>query len=114
MASLTIAGITVPVARGGFTKKAPERTGSSTRAYAGSLRSTWRVAKRNWQATTPPMSETDCAAVEAAVALGVQVTCAGTVLGGSVTCEVEVGDGPYVPLTNATFRRVLVLTLREV
>ena len=114
MSVLVIAGITVPLARSGITKKAPERVGNSSRAFAGNLRSTWRVEKRVWGVTTQWLTDSDAAAIEAAVALGAQVTCSGTLLPASLTCEVEVSDGQYLPLHGGSYRRTLNLTLREV
>ncbi len=114
MAFLVVAGITVHVMTSGASRKAVERIGSSTRAFAGNLRTTVRVEKRAWQFTTKWLSNTDAAAIETAVALGAHVACSGDALGGSITCEVTVGDGPYLPKSGGTFRRQVVLTLREV
>lgn len=115
MAFLVIAGTTIPCMEGSATERIV-RIGSSFRAYAGNLRSTVRAEKREWQVTTHFLSNTASAALKAAVALAAQVTCSGDLLGGSVTCEVEVGDGSYPTLANdATgVMRTHVLTLREV
>ena len=114
MAFLVVGGVTVHVATSGATKKAIERIGSSTRAFAGNLRTTVRAEKRAWQFTTHWLTNTDAAALETAVALGAHVVCSGDALGGSITCEGTLGDGPYLPKAGATFRRQVVLTLREV
>jgi hypothetical protein len=113
MAFLTIAGVTVPVSISGAAEKQKETVGSDSRAYAGNLRSTVRAEKRNWQFTTKTLSTVDDAALVAAVAGGVFVTCAGDALGVSVTCRVTVTDGPYVKVAGG-FRRTRVLQLREV
>jgi hypothetical protein len=112
-AFLVVAGITVHIARGQAVESI-ERIGSSSRAYAGNLRSAVRAEK----ATSTPMIAADATTLRAAVALAAQVACSGNMLGGTVTCEVEVSDAPFVG-TGATadgfnFRRVLALTLREV
>lgn len=115
MAFLVVSGITVPALEGSATERIV-RIGSSFRAFAGNLRSTVRAEKREWQITTYPMSNTASATLKAAVDLAEQVTCSGDMLGGSVTCEVEVGDSAYPTLANdATgVMRTHVLTLREV
>lgn len=116
MAFLSVAGVTVHVARNQATETV-ERIGSSSRAYAGNLRSTVRAEKRTWKVTTTPMTAAACATLRAAIALAVQVTCTGDMLPASVTCEVEITDAPYVagnPVDGLHFRRALVLTLREV
>ena len=114
MAIITIAGITVPVARGGFVKRAPERIGTASRAYAGNLRSTYRSEKANYQITSTPLAEATCVSVEAAVTLGAQVTVGGTVLGSSITAVVEVQDNAYVPTHGGAWLRVLTLLIRQV
>jgi hypothetical protein len=116
MAFLIIAGITVPVLEGQAVQHV-ERGGSSTRAFAGNLRSQWRYEKRAWQVTTGLLTNTEDAALRTAVALAAQVTCSGDALGGSVTCEVEVADDGYTntTTTDATgVMRSLALLLREV
>lgn len=113
---LSVAGITVHTARTQAVETI-DRIGSSSRAYAGNLRSTVRAEKRTWKITTTPMLTADSTTLRAAVALAAQVTCSGNMLGGSVTCEVEVVDGQYIasnPSDGLFFRRALVLTLREV
>jgi hypothetical protein len=116
-AFLAIAGITVHVARGQASESI-ERIGSSSRAYAGNLRSRVRAEKRTWKVTTTPMLSADATTLRAAVALAAQVSCSGNALGGTVTCEVEVSDSPYVATGTTAdtfnFRRPLALTLREV
>jgi hypothetical protein len=116
-AFLVVAGITVHIARGQAVESI-ERIGSSSRAYAGNLRSAVRAEKRSWRVTTTPMIGADATTLRAAVALAAQVTCSGNALGGTVTCEVEVNDVPYVATATTAdgfnFRRVLALTLREV
>lgn len=113
MAYLVVAGITVPVATGGATKKALEEGGTDSRAYSGGLRSTVRWEKRNYQFTTTGLLDADAVAIETAVAGGAFVTCSGDALGGSASYRVTLGDGPYVKVMGA-FRRTLVLTLRAV
>lgn len=116
MAFLIVAGITVKVARNQATETI-ERIGSSSRAYAGNLRSTVRVEKRVWKVTTAPMIAADCTTLKAAITLAAQVSCSGDMIGSTVTCEVEITDGPYVagnPADGLHFRRTLALTLRQV
>lgn len=119
MAILIIAGITVPVAEDGATKKAPETIGTSNRTFAGNLRSTKRVEKKGWTVRTTVLLTSEAEAIEAAVALGAQVVCTGDILGAAsgLTCEVEIGDGPMpngLSSDGKGFFRVLNLTLREV
>lgn len=120
MAILIIAGITIAVADDGGGKKSPEMVGTSLRAFGGNLRSTKRIEKRGWSVKTLPLLSAEAEAIEAAVALGAQVVCSGTLLRSdspSVTCEVEVGDSPYpsgLSSDGLGFFRVLNLSLREV
>jgi hypothetical protein len=119
MAFLVIAGITVHIARGQAVESI-ERIGTAPgfRAYAGNLRSAVRAEKRSWKVTSTPMIAADATTLRAAVALAAQVACSGNALGGTVTCEVEVNDSPYLATATTAdgfnFRRVLALTLREV
>lgn len=113
MAFLTIAGTTIPVSTGGAVAKAIERVGSSTRAFAGNLRSTVRAEKRAWQFTTRWLTQGDAAIIEALYNNGEFVTCAGDALGATYTCEVTQQDGPLMA-TGTGFKRQLVLLLREV
>lgn len=114
MAFLIIAGITVPVAIVGA-KKTWEIGGSNSRAFSGGLRSTVRWTKRGWQVTTTPLLEADASAIETAVVGGDFVTVSGDMTG-TLTCQVTVGDAPFVKVSTVAggFRRVLVLTIRVV
>lgn len=113
MAFLIVAGITVLVAPTGAVKKSPERIGTSTRAFAGNLRTTVRAEKRSWQFTTKWIIDADAAALETAVANGAHVACSGTALNASVNCEVTLQDANYV-FVRGGFRRQVVLLLKEV
>lgn len=116
-AYLAISTVTsVPVGEGQAVKRI-ERIGFSSRAYAGGLRSSVRAEKRTWQVTTGLMTDAEINTLIAAVALGAQVTCSGNALGGSVTCEVEVGDDAHINVATTDglgFLHAVVLTLREV
>lgn len=115
MAFLIVASITIPVAVGGATSKALEKAGSESRSFSGSLRSTTRWTKRSWQFTTRSLTDAAAVTIETAVNGGAFVTCSGDALGGSVTCHVAVGDGPFIKTRGtSSFKRALVLTLREV
>jgi hypothetical protein len=116
MAFLVVASIVVPVMEDTAVERIV-RIGSSNRAFAGGLRSTVRAEKREWTVSTGLLTNTETTTLKAAVDLAEQVTCSGDCLGGSVTCEVEVGDGAYVSVatTDGTgVMRSLVLTLRQV
>lgn len=113
MPFLVIADIEVPVSTSGASKLSPERIGSSARAFDGSLRTTVRAEKRGWRFRTPTRPNGFWTALEAAVQNGAYVSCSGDALGGTVTCEVTVGDSDLVPVPGG-YRRSLSLTLREV
>lgn len=113
MPFLTIAGIDVPVSTSGASKLAPERIGSSARAFDGSLRSSVRLEKRGWQFRTPLRPSGFWTALESAVANGTFVSCAGDAIGATVLCEVTIGESELVAVRGG-FRRALTLTLREV
>jgi hypothetical protein len=116
MAMLTIAGQSVPVARGAA-KDSVEQGGDSMRANAGSLSSDVRWEKRNWAFTSDLMTQAEVTALRALVALAAQVSCAGTLIGASpVTCEVTITDAGYVTLQSGgsvVVYRTLGLTLVE-
>lgn len=113
MAFLVIAGITVPVAIGGASVLAPERIGSSQRAFDGSLRTSVRLEKRGWRFRTPPRWVDDWSVLEAAVADGVAVACSGDAIGAAVSCEVTLADADLVAVPGG-FRKALTLNLREI
>lgn len=114
MPYLVVASIDVPVrnTQGGLNQIV--RIGSSTRAFAGNLRSSYRAEKRVWQFTTELMELASWDTLKAAVTLGAHVTCSGDALRGTVTCEVEMSSGTdEIAGPNGTMRSS-VLTLREV
>lgn len=117
MAMLTIAGQSVPIARGSA-KDTVEQGGDSMRANAGSLSSDVRWEKRNWAFGTDLMTPAEVTALRALVALAAQVSCAGTLIGASpVICEVTIGDGAYTTLQSGgsvVVYRTFALTLVEV
>lgn len=110
---LRIAGITVPVSPRDATVLAPERLGGSARMFEGGLRTTVRIEKRGWRFRTPLRPVADWTALEAAVAAGAFVSCAGHAIGDTVTCEVTISASELVPVAGG-FRKSLTLTLREV
>jgi hypothetical protein len=112
---LVIAGITVPVQEGNAVKRI-ERDGGNERAADMSLRWTGTAEKDSWTVLTGLLLNADAATIEAAIALGAQVTCSGAVIGGSLTCSVEQGDSAYVSTTTIDglgYMRTLSLVLRE-
>lgn len=115
MPFLTIAGTTIPVSVAGASKKSLERIGSSSRAFAGGLRSTVRAEKRVWQFTTRWLTEAEAAVIEALYNNAEFVSCAGDALGATISCEVTQSDSPMVAIAGSgTFKRQLTLILREV
>lgn len=114
MPYLTIAAVTVPISDGQGVRQQAEVVGSSTRSFNGTLRTTRRAAKRQWAMRTELMSVVDCNTLEAAIALGAHVTCAGDGIGGSVICEVTVVNAGDQIAGATGFMRMLSLLLREV
>lgn len=114
MSFLTIASTTIPVSTTGASKKGMERVGSSSRAFAGNLRSTVRAEKRVWQFTTKWLTQAEAAVIEALYDNGEFVSCAGDALGATVTCEVTQQDGPLTVVAGGGFKRQLTLILKEV
>lgn len=113
MPFLVVDSITVPVAAGQATKAAPERGGSATRMYDGTLRSTVRYVKHTWTVVTKLLDPTDAAALEAISDDADFVDCSGDLLGGTISCDVVVTNVAHVP-TAQGLRRALTLTLRQV
>ena len=116
-AFLVIAGLTVPVTEGQAVERL-ERAGVSDRTWNdGTLVTDILWEKRAWAVTTGMLEQADADAITAAVALGAHVTCSGNALGGSVTCQVDVGDAGYINVVSDDgkgFLRALALTIREV
>jgi hypothetical protein len=110
---LVVDGITVPVAHPQATKGTPERGGSTTRMYDGTLRSTVRYVKHTWTVTTKLLDPTDAAALEAISDDADFVDCSGDLLGGTVSCDVIVTSVAHQH-TPQGLRRALTLTLRQV
>lgn len=116
MPALVIAGITVPVLDGGASEQVV-RIGTQQRAYAGNLLTAIRAEKREWAIASTLVTQAEANTLRAAVALGAHVACSGDMLGGAVTCSVEVREIPFTgaATTDGTgFLRTLSLTLREV
>lgn len=114
MPYLVVASITVPVRKGQGGLSQVERIGSSSRAFAGNLRSSYRAEKRVWQFTTELLELTAWDTLYAAVALGAHVTCSGDALRGTVTCEVEMSQGSDEVAGPNGVMRSATLILREV
>jgi hypothetical protein len=113
---LTVASIPVPVMEGQASERL-EDSGADVRAVTGALRTAIAWEKRSWQVTTGLLTNAEATALKAAVALGVHVTCSGTLLGGTVTCRVQVTEGAYINVSTADgtgVMRTLNLTLRQV
>jgi hypothetical protein len=114
---LVIAGLPVLIAEGQVVERV-ERAGVSDRTWNdGTLITDVLWEKREWAMTTSLMTQADVDTLRAAVALGAHVTCSGNALGGSVTCQVDVGDAGYINVVSGDgkgFLRALALTLREV
>lgn len=113
---LTIADIPIPVLRGQAAETV-QRIGTSSRTYTGDLRSTVRAEKRTWKVTTKPLLSAVIATIRTAIANAAHVSCAGNMLGGTVTCEVEITDAPYTATKSSdglSFLRSLVLSIVEV
>jgi hypothetical protein len=93
-------------------------TGETTRAYDRTLRTTRQPAtKREYQATTRPLTTTEQAALRAACAFGTNVSVAGSaILGGALTAKIEEGDSSYViaPADTDGWEAPITLTIREV
>ena len=117
MPPLVIAGITIPVAEDGATEMAPEMGGSSSRTYLGRLRSSVPWTKRGWNIRTTFMLTADVNTLRTATANAAQVTCSGDIPGGSITCEVRLGEIPFMNGVSSDalgFFRIVNLTMREV
>lgn len=117
MPFLTVAGVTVVVQDSSASEGPPTLIGGSARAFDGTLRSSVRASKRNWQFTTNPMTDANVATLRAAIETGTQiVTCSGdALLGASVSCEVQITDIQYIrdPRVATDFSRTLTLQLAE-
>jgi hypothetical protein len=114
MALLTVAGTTIPVAPGGSPRRSREDLADRERAFDGTYRvSETGTAKRNWQFQTPPLLRATADTYEAIlVAIGPQ-TCAGDLIGSSISCCTEVVD--WTPIRGSSGHLVvLAFALHEV
>lgn len=92
-----------------------ERTyvGEAARAFSGAYRSGVRAAKRNWQFSLIPMTETVYDAFVAAIGLDVPIPVSGDFTGGvSVTSVVRIVSANYLP-SGSTFVRVANISIQE-
>jgi len=112
MAYLTLDGVAVPCDTRASGEDDPETVGQDVRTFAGGLRSTERINKRQWTVTTPALSEAAAATIIAECGTG--VVCNGFFNNNvAVTCTVRRKGGRHGKATTTTRTRVLVLVLRE-
>lgn len=113
MAFLVVGGVTVEVVSDGAAEREPFTVGESVRAFDGSLRSTVRAEKREWQFETYDLSPVQFATLRAAIGpSGSLVTCSGDALGAALLCEVTITAAPYIR-DGVGFVRTVSLRLRE-
>lgn len=114
MAFLTIAGITIEVQTDGASRAEGDVVGERVRAFDGTMRSTVRAEKAEWQFTTGPMTAADVATLRAAIALDTPVTCAGDALPSSTTCQVRVTGEQFLQDASQASDFSLLVDLRLV
>lgn len=117
MAFLTIAGQDIDVLTEGARRAENIYIGSrNVRTFSGSLTSTVRSEKRQWELPTAPMLAAAVATLRGNIANNAFVTCSGTFLGGSISCSVSITQEQFIPDGSAPtiYRSLLQLVLIEV
>lgn len=116
---LVIGGVVVRVVSTGAAEREPFIVGESSRADDGTLMSSVRGEKGEWQFTTVPLLPSEHAALRGAIGpSGSLVTCSGSALGRTVLCEVTITGSTYEHKKLASsegvgFKRIVSLRLRE-
>lgn len=117
MSFLVIAGQTIPVLEGQGAERR-EMDGVTVRTANFTLRSAYTATKRQGAFVSGLLTQAELDTLKTATANGAHVACSGDALGGSVTCEVLLGDMPYVNVSSGVdalgFMRTVSLQLREV
>jgi hypothetical protein len=115
MPFLTVGGTTVDVsATGSSAERAPKMIGTRARAFNGSLISTERSRKREWEFVTSLVTQATFETLETAVANGAFVDCSGDALSGdTISCRVTITEAGFTTL-GSDHRRTLTLLLEEV
>lgn len=114
MAFLIVAGIQLNTMSDGASQRESEPIGEATRAFGGNLRSGVRAEKRKWAFQIYFAVQADETTFRTAVANRAFVTCSGTALGGSITCQAVMGDTQYKKRTTSSVWRIAALELTEV
>ncbi|HEU0052063.1 MAG TPA: hypothetical protein VFQ39_02755 [Longimicrobium sp.] len=109
---LTVGGQTVPVAPDGANVEY-ELIGDRARAFDGTMRSARRGVKRRWQIKTAPLTAAETATLETALQATPPVSCAGDLIGATVSCDPELRSIHLMP-SGAGDRRSIEFTLHEV
>jgi hypothetical protein len=114
MPALNVAGLDVPVALGGASRKAV-RIGEQGRADDGAPISDVSRTSDDWSVRTIAMAADDADALRAVLRGAMPVSCHGDLLGidsvDAVSCDVELGDETPIRAADGT-RRVISFTLR--
>jgi hypothetical protein len=112
---LTIAGIAYPVDRQGAGETAREYAGSLRRAFDNTLRNMTRSAKRPWQLTLAPITQTQWETLDAATSLRQSVAVTGTMFGTTTPAAVCITATAIPHLASGeSHLRTVVITMQEV
>lgn len=112
MPFLVIDGETILVAPSQAPRQVIE-IGDKERAFSGTLRSTIRARKREWDVTTVPMPQADADALEAVLEGTPPLTCSGDLLGGDVDCHIELQGSTPLRLNGEEYSVLQFRVLEE-
>lgn len=91
MPFLVVGSVTVPVPPGGVRKR-PIAIGEQDRAMDGTPLSDVTGHRDEWTVRTLDMTRANANALEAVLRGAMPVTCSGDLLGGTISCDVVVGE----------------------
>lgn len=113
---VTINGNAYPVANDGTPAQTPVFIGTTSRAFAGNLRSTQQPVKREWVFNTTEIDDATLAALQADAAAGAvpgNPLCGGDEIGTPVACVVIITT--WQPLYDGgTIKRIVTFNIKEV
>lgn len=111
MAYGVVGGVTVKILRSRRVEN--EKNGGPQRTLSGTLRGGPTWSKRAWEWEVYAADDSEAGVIRAATSETAAVSCSGDIMGGTVSCRVEVTDEEWVR-RDVSHYRVISLSLREV
>lgn len=112
MITVDIAGSSYEVIDEGAEQLEDIEIGIRKRAFAGNMRSSVRVVKREWRFPLLPMTNAVLAVLKTAVERGKIVSCGSVLMGVTLNCTVKVGVAPFI-YKGILYERGVTVTISE-